>query len=95
MRRASYGKLVAANILIWLCVTKFATGQDDYDPENYNLGNGPDYPDYCNYYETNDEIECRHDNFPTQTLEDKYGSHVSQCCPEHGYIADEHCQVTF
>ena len=74
----------------------FSYGQDD---EPYDYG-GDDYDD-CIFYKDPDPYyendECHHAKFlnETQSIKERFGNKVQECCPNfHGYTYDRQCEVS-
>ena len=50
----------------------------------------------CNQHQGEKEAcdKCHHNEFKkVETIENKFGGNVKQCCGEHGYIFRDQCQV--
>ena len=51
--------------------------------------------DNCALYSSMDEsCACHHRQFPSETLEQRYGENVKKCCNFHGYrFFNNYCEV--
>ena len=59
-----------------------------YDDEDYE-----DLPCGIDYYDHDDSNQCHHREFPSESLQDVFGSKVKTCCSDHGYIFAENCEA--
>ena len=67
----------------------------DYDGNFYDNTDYGDYDEYddicvgednCAMYTSMDEsCACHHQQFPSETLEQRFGNNVQKCCGFHGY----------
>ena len=66
----------------------------DLEDSGEDSGEDEDYPCSMDYYDHDDSESCHHEKFPTQTLQDLFGTEAKLCCGTHGYIFEENCEVS-
>ena len=88
MKKLSY---VFGLLVLVLSANGEIRGYDDYNYDDYDEEYDEDYDlcigsDNCAMYSSMDEsCACHHRQFPSETLEQRFGGNVQKCCDFHGY----------
>ena len=90
-------KIIGA-ILISLVLLFGVNGEefdDNHDDDNDYGNDLCEASDNCAYYSSMDKsCACHHRQFPSKTLEQRYGENIKKCCNFHGYrFHNENCEV--
>ena len=92
-------KMLISGILISLVLLLGVNG--DYDYKDYQNEDLDDYSEECFgsdkcalYSSMNENCACHHQQFPSETLEQRYGENIKKCCNFHGYrFHNNDCEV--
>ena len=85
---------------IWILLVLLLGANGDFEDLDQYDDSEEDYDqcfgtDDCKLYSSMDEsCACHHRQFPSETLEQRYGENVKKCCNFHGYRFQNHdCEV--